>query len=704
MRKKLLPLLATTILCTSSINFTHAQQNGWCNTSEIFNDLIQKNPELGIKYDSMNLWLKENASSLQRESEAGPYIIPVVVHIIHNNGSENISDAQIASGIAQLNMDFQGTPNADHASVIPQFQSIIGHPNIEFRLARLDPNGNCTNGITRTVSTTTYDARDNAKVIYWPRNKYYNVWIVSNIYTSQPGTVTGGYAYYPGMAPSPNVDGIILAHNYFGTIGTSSGANFNKRVVSHETGHYLNLAHPWGGGNINNCSCGWGDGVDDTPCTSGSFSSCNLAQVTCDGTLDNVQNIMDYSTCTNMFTTDQVTRMLASLNGTAGQRNNLFTATNLAATGTNDGYTIVDCAPKAEFLLNNYVICKGASVTFTDKSWNGTPTSWHWNIVSGSNIITETTQNPTVTFTEPGVYNVTLTVSNSGGNGSTTKNAVVKVIDNTPAPAAAGYKEDFENNPIVNGDWQVDYSNQSANWIVTNSVSATGTSSAMFPNIGVDPNIRLSMYSPVYDFTNVTQNNLTFKYAYASIDSDSKDLLRVFVSEDCGNTWVQRGSYTSLGLNIASVGYQINNWAPTSSSDWSSKTISNLQNYLGKPSVMFKFEFTTGGGNNLYIDDINIGNTFGISTPDYLNTNIGLTVFPNPSEGVFTVAYQTKENDNTFVQVVDITGRVLYSTTEKKAQEGLQNETIQLQNAPAGMYFVNVYMNNSKFTEKVIIK
>src|SRR5690606_35100043 len=135
-----------------------SQQNSWCATSEIFNNLIKENPSLALKHDSINSWLMQNSENLQRDSEAGPYIIPVVVHIIHNYGPENISDAQIASGIAQLNMDFQGTLNADHVDVVPEFQSIIGLPNIEFRLAKLDPNGNCTNGITRTQTTLTYDA------------------------------------------------------------------------------------------------------------------------------------------------------------------------------------------------------------------------------------------------------------------------------------------------------------------------------------------------------------------------------------------------------------------------------------------------------------------------------------------------------------------------------------------------------------------
>lgn len=706
MKKKLLALASFTILGISNIVYSQSQQNSWCATSEIFNNLIKDNPSLALKHDSINSWLMENSENLQRESEAGPYIIPVVVHIIHNYGPENISDAQIASGIAQLNMDFQGTLNADHADVVPEFQSIIGLPNIEFRLAKLDPSGNCTNGITRTQTTLTYDARDNAKVISWPRSKYYNVWIVSNIYSGQPASqgVTAGYAYYPGMVPNPNVDGIIMAHNYFGTMGTSSNANFNRRVVSHETGHYLNLAHPWGDGSINNCSCAFGDGVGDTPCTSGSFSTCNLAQRTCDGSLDNVQNIMDYSTCTNMFTQGQVNRMITALNSSTGQRSSLITASNALATGTNDGYSAPDCAPKADFTINKHVVCIGTPVSFRDASWNGTATSWHWNITNGTETIIETNQNPSVTFTEKGIYNVTLTVSNSTGNGSITRNAYINVIEDTAEPANLGFREDFENNPIASGKWNIEYTTQPNNWNITNSASYSGSKSAKFPNIGMSEKSSISLYSPVYDFTNVTTNEMTFKYAYARVNSSSSDLLRVFVSDDCGVTWLSRGNFSSSNLNIPSVGYQINNWTPTTESDWAEKKITSLQSYLGKSRVMFKFEFTPGGGNNFYLDDINIGNTFGVSTPEYQATNIGLTVFPNPTTGEFTVAFQSKDNENATIQIMDLTGRIISSSFVKNLQEGLHNEIMRIQGIPSGMYFINVYKNNTKYSEKLIIK
>lgn len=88
------------------------------------------------------------AQSLNSKSTRTVYTIPVVVHIIHYNGPENISDSTIIAGINELNLRFQ--------NAAPYFDS-TGHPvDIQFCLASVDPQGNPTTGITRTYSSLSY--------------------------------------------------------------------------------------------------------------------------------------------------------------------------------------------------------------------------------------------------------------------------------------------------------------------------------------------------------------------------------------------------------------------------------------------------------------------------------------------------------------------------------------------------------------------
>ena len=52
------------------------------------------------------------------------YIVPVVFHIMHQNGAENISDEQVWDAMEILNRDF-AMQNEDIEDVIPAFQDIV---------------------------------------------------------------------------------------------------------------------------------------------------------------------------------------------------------------------------------------------------------------------------------------------------------------------------------------------------------------------------------------------------------------------------------------------------------------------------------------------------------------------------------------------------------------------------------------------------
>ena len=254
--------------------------------------------------------------------------IPVVIHVIYNDSYSNISSSQVASAITAINEDFSAS-NSDFNSVVSAFSSIKSNLNINFELANLDPEGNVTTGITRTQSDLTDNAGENVKaLVNWDSDMYLNIWVVDNIESG-----AGAYAYYPGTAPGGN-EGIVCRHDQFGTWGTSSSSNFAATTLTHEIGHYLNLAHTWGNSNDaeQESNCDQDDGVSDTPNTIGNLYGCNTSQNTC-GSLDNVQNFMDYTSCTNMFTEGQRARVHAALHSSQGGRVNLWQYENLIATG-----------------------------------------------------------------------------------------------------------------------------------------------------------------------------------------------------------------------------------------------------------------------------------------------------------------------------------------------------------------------------------
>ncbi|OJJ20510.1 hypothetical protein BKI52_18820 [marine bacterium AO1-C] len=264
-----------------------------------------------------------------QRTKATVLTIPIVFHVVHDGGVENISDAQIIEAVKQINEDFRAT-NPEISAVVPAFQNLVADVEVEFALAQKDPNGNPTTGITRTRSTLTYNGGQIAlkELVRWPRNMYLNVWVVR----SSDGGNGSGFAFYPSSTVGANAiyDGVVCSHWAIGRTGTAVSTHY--KLLTHEIGHWANLKHTWGDQTNNGDAgaCSDDDDVSDTPNTQGT-TGCNLTQSTC-GSLDNTQNYMDYANCPNMFTLGQKTRMLAALNSSVAERNNLWSASNLAAT------------------------------------------------------------------------------------------------------------------------------------------------------------------------------------------------------------------------------------------------------------------------------------------------------------------------------------------------------------------------------------
>ncbi|MDX9751629.1 MAG: M43 family zinc metalloprotease, partial [Flavobacteriales bacterium] len=487
--------------------------------------------------------------------------IPVVFHIIHNNGPENIPNENVHDAMRILNEDFN-KENPDWPQVQPTFLPLVADVDVEFVLARKDPQGNCTNGITRTVSGLTHEGEESMKaLIQWPRNKYLNVWVCANA----GGSGVLGYTYTPNNAQfMPTQDGIVVRYNALGTLPPANSGF--SRTLTHEVGHWINLQHTWGGSNTPGLqsNCNMDDGVADTPNTTGYTSGCNLSASSCDGTLDNVENYMDYTDCSRMFTNGQKARMLAALNSGTASRNQLWTAANLAATGVSTPATL--CA--AAMLPGPKVICEGNSITFTDISYNLT-TGRTWSF-PGGNPATSTAANPTVTYDTPGTYNVVLTAINGAQQVTTTSTAHVTVVAGQDVPLTEGF-ETYAS--LDDSPWTViNPMNSSFGYFeLTDLAAYAGTKSARMRNHAMVTGQVHELISGSYDMSGVDEITINYRYAYARRNSSSNDRLRVFVSNNCGENWSLRQMLTG-GYLLNTVGAPISGGFVPTADQWAGAT------------------------------------------------------------------------------------------------------------------------------------
>lgn len=702
MQKRFTLVLA--VACSMFTATMNAQSSNWCGSDAVNNAAEANNPAASQARqqlaDFTADYIKNNPPSYFRSSNTVQYIIPVVFHVIHNYGPENISDAQIYNEIQNLNRNYQGM-RTDTAAVYFTFKPIIADVQIEFRLAQLDPNGNCTNGIERIVSPLTYNADDASKLNPWPYNKYLNIWTISAFGSSHAGAAA--YAYKPGNAP-PGKDGIISLSNYVGSIGT--GGPTTQYTLTHEIGHWLNLSHTWGSTNQPGVACG-DDGIADTPITEG-YTNCPTpanAQICNPPTVENFQNYMDYSYCYYMFTNGQKAAMWAALNSGVGFRNNVHTTANLLATGT-DGASYV-CTPAAFFDDRSVkYICEGGSILLKDMSQNldSTGNTFTWSS-AGANPGSVTGQQASLTFPTAGTYDVSLTVTNSAGSDTYTASNYV-IVTSGATGASTPIVEGFET-IILPGtaDWFIDNEASSSSAFETTSLTGfTGTHALRLQNhSGNTTGTKDVVVTPPFSLVNTTATKAYFRVAYANRGTGSSDVLKGFVSNDCGATWTQRYIKTAGALQTVPT-LVTNSFTPANgaidTTQWR-QDFMNLGSFSNDPNVRLKFEFTFDTGNNLYIDDINISGVVGLGEINIDADQLALA--PNPSNGSTSLSFNLLHKNNVVITITDVLGKQVDQITKSDLTPGDYSYII---NTPwnKGVYFVQVASGEQFITKKLIVQ
>jgi len=320
------------------------------------------------------------------------YTIPVVVHVVHTGGVigtlYNPTDARITGAIAYLNAVYNGS--------YPGIQG-VGDIQIQFVLAKRDPNCNPTNGINRVdgssisnyvsggVQAQTGIGTPDINVknfIRWDPSQYYNIWVVNKIDGNDGtfGSFVAGFAAFAGGMPSND-----------GTVMLATQMMTGQKTLPHEIGHAFNLYHPFeGSADSTNCPANTdcnadGDQVCDTDPISFHYSAaggvnfkCRTGQLNpCTGTLyDSLteSNFMNYSFCYTLFTIGQKARMLAS----AASAGRLSLSTSLGGTAPNAGGS--PCSPKIDFEFTDDQETESTAATNACRNYK----DYNYNMVIGN--------------------------------------------------------------------------------------------------------------------------------------------------------------------------------------------------------------------------------------------------------------------------------------------------------------------------------
>ncbi len=651
---------------------------------------------------------KGNAPS---RSTDDPLEIPVVVHVVYNTSQENISVAQIQSQIDILNQDF-GRFNADTSNTPSVFQAVVANTRIEFCLANFDPDGNPTNGITRT-QTTQASWSGNHSVKYtangghdgWPRDQYLNLW-VCNL-----GGGLLGYATPPSVADITR-DGVVVGYNYFGNVGPLDPSFNLGRTATHEVGHWLGLAHTWGGGGCSN-----DDNIPDTPIQDGPNFGCpGYPSVSCSNAAqggDMFMNYMDYSDdiCFNLFTQDQKA-VMRGLFDPGNVRHPLLSSTacvnpafHNAATAFSPEMpdTICGTSFPVQSLLQNAgennlnsteVVIELDGLPVDTLAFNGNllptqnvPLAFSPLVVTpGDHLLRCYTLGTVNGFEDPDLSNDTVAFA-------------FFVRDNQGL--ASPYQANFEGGFLL-PEWELINPDSAITWEWTDTAAWNGNYSVVMRGFDYNAIGEVDDFIlPQIDISGLAQPRLTFYRAYARFAANSgfNDALEIYASTDCGDTYQQ--IWNESGDELATAPPASFPFLPSNGSQWRGEIV-DLSNFAGATGLYLRFRFRNDYENNLYLDAINVLDSVNVMVSAPAPPQAGWRVMPNPSQGVISLRSEASTHRQATATLFDPTGRVL----RQHRWQPLPGQAMRwdLRDLPAGLYLLRVQSEISRWTEKVLLK
>lgn len=363
-----------------------------------------------------------------------------------------------------------------------------------------------------------------------------------------------------------------------------------------------------------------------------------------------------------------------------------------------DLYTPSNEPPIAGFTSDVTVVCVGDSVQFTDLSYNAAP-GWTWNIEGGSPSFSEN-RDPVVYFYEEGIYTVTLEVENQNGSDVATATEYIVVFGNGEIPPFSESYEGIGN--ISENQWFTTNSDQDVTWELNPETGFESTQSVWI-NSALNTTGKIDeLVSPVLDLTNTNSALLTFKVAYAQKSEVNDDRLRLYISNNCGESWTMRGQWKG-STTLPSVPPTEEFFIPADESEWQMFEVSNITPAFYGPNFRFKFEFLSDNGNNLYIDDINLSTTM-VGIEDAHETVDNFELYPNPARGQTTLEFSLQSHHHLEISVIDISGRQVFSENLGQKSPGEHRHTIHTYSLESGIYLVRLMADGESTIRKLFIE
>ncbi len=348
--------------------------------------------------------------------------------------------------------------------------------------------------------------------------------------------------------------------------------------------------------------------------------------------------------------------------------------------------------------------CISSQVVLNDLSLYS-PTAWEWSITPSSyellNGTSLSSQNPEVKFMVPGPYSVSLSAWNENGVSSMSFQDYIKAQGAVPS-----YSVDLEDGtPGYFTLWDT-IKSQSA---VDGRSANQSAKSIHFHGDPIPTGWQGSPTAGTPDQAWVTNRKFHSEAQMCGVDATGME--NVALELDLRQTYSLGPRYSWFRVLVNGVqvpddqGVMDFNPTTTGADPWQRLTF-DLTAYAGSVfdltlQACNRFSYhVQGEGDNVYVDNVSIINTTSVSGQTSEET--GMKVFPNPSEGEFTLQINNLKG-KIDLKIVSLLGNVVFATSDIYVNGSL-SKAIDLSSLPSGIYLLSVNSEKQQMNQRIIIR
>ena len=389
--------------------------------------------------------------------------------------------------------------------------------------------------------------------------------------------------------------------------------------------------------------------------------------------------------------------------------------------------------PVADFSVERTLSCVNTTVAFTDNSTKSA-TAWLWIVEPATagfvNNTNNTSQNPEISFTEAGIYTITLVASNEFGSDTIRSEDLITVVDNLSVMFSNASEEiticgyELDNYELVSeGAYTYEFDVEESDRFdisseenilsltLTDEYKKQGSFDTYVKVIGSagdcydSDSILFHVIIPDNDYIeNAVRLKLGNNPSYSNLCGTLEDEEPCSSSGECSNSiWFNFVGTSNGNISIEANGFDnhISVYAADSYSDIISGdegAYELLGSSRGSSSYIENLVVEPGKVYWLQLDG-NSGETGEASISLHSNT---LEAWPNPASDECKLTVSALDNSEAIIEVYNMQGRKFFSKTVTTTADS-NTFTLDLSAYPASMYLIRVMVDGLVMNKKLIV-